>query len=221
MLACAAVLPVTLLTACSNRDNDLYTYYDEPTATTTVPMTSAQAAAAVTTTTTTARQATPASIVESASMTAADLVEEEVQAVGVPAQNTVQALHCGFHLETGFDATRLTKWRYASGATLDQYVVHAEDAVDTTTGIDPKTCPKQGPNRVEDGIPATALSALSGVDAQVSWCAPGAAKPQCTLVLAEGELATAVTVEAASTSRARTALVRVAPKAAAALSRES
>ncbi|MGH3860059.1 MAG: hypothetical protein ACRDSQ_10710, partial [Actinokineospora sp.] len=79
-LAGAAVLPVLLATACSDRPNDLYTYYDDPSSVTNVPPSPTRPSATTTTTTTTQRKPDPSA----AALTAVDLAAEEVQPDGAP-----------------------------------------------------------------------------------------------------------------------------------------
>ncbi|MGQ0839027.1 hypothetical protein [Actinokineospora sp.] len=213
--ACAAVLPVWLLAGCSNRPNDLYTYYDEA-----APTTTAAALAPVppprapVTTTTTTTSAAPAP--GQAALTAADLAAEEVVAEGAPERTPPAALaDCA-------TAGQRTTWRYPSGSVLRQYVgFHAAGAAPVVAALrDNLGCGAGqragGAQRVE---PGAALPALPGVDVQTSWCAAGPGAATCTVVLARAGLLTVVTVEAATAARARAAVVRVAPQAAVALAR--
>ncbi|WP_285499811.1 hypothetical protein [Actinokineospora sp. NBRC 105648] len=210
---------MSLLAACSDRPNDLYTYYDDPPSseqaatTTSAPLPVAAA-------TTTPAGPDPDEVVERASMTAADLVAEEVLPVGAP-DTTSSATLPDCKLPLGGEAHRKTTWKYASGSQLRQSVVTVEDEGQALQkvrdGVKCKTFQSDNTTyRVEDGV---TLGALSGVTGQLSWCATAPGKVVCTVVLVADGVLTAVTVEAGTATRARAAVTRIAPKAAAALTR--
>lgn len=199
-LAPAAVL--LLASACSGRANDLDTYYDEPTPDVVVgavaaPAPTAPTSSAPTTSapvTTTAVAPNPADAV----LTSGDLAEEGVQAV--PGQATGCAADASGH------------WRYPSGSEIAQTVAVLGDAADRVARMrDEGACL---PDTVIDGPELGALG-----DARHSWCYETAQARGCGAAVADGELLTVVTVEAGSTRRAGEAVARIAPLAAAALSR--
>ncbi|MBM7775104.1 hypothetical protein JOD54_005308 [Actinokineospora baliensis] len=212
----AVALPLAALAACSNRPNDLYTYYDDPTTGTSTSSTPTTTAAPVTTTTSAKPQ--PEQVVALGVLRASDLVAEEV--TGDPSAPRVTALpDCGIDLGTG--PSRQGAWTYPSGAKLRQVVLYAEDATEfvetVRAGLDCTTFKVGGTTfQVDKAVP---LPALPGTDAKFAWCATGTAKSSCTVALAAGPLATVVTVEASTATRAKAAITRVSPTAAAALSR--
>lgn len=210
----AAVLPVLLITACSNRANDLYTYYDDSTAVSTAPPTTVSPPAPVNvTTTTTTAAAAPTERLRAAALTAAELADEEVtraSATGVELPTCVQ----GGQVE----AYRVD-WRYPSGSRLHQEV--AEGTADTVAALraalDCRAVTLDG--AAHTIAPGAQLAELDGVDDQLTWCAVGPDSALCALVLAQGDLVTAVAVEAATAQRARAAIARLAAPAATALAR--
>ncbi|PPK71027.1 hypothetical protein V5P93_002885 [Actinokineospora auranticolor] len=232
--AIAAILPATLVAACSNRPNDLYTYYDDPTATTTTA--DAPQPAAIASTPAAAPTSTASSsegLVAAAALTPADLAEEEVTAA--PDQPVESwELPCAVTVGAGRDAGTATAWRYASGAELVQYVAHTREAVSATAAIkvDKARCERRpSTSSAPTSTPAApsgyrldqpaALPEFPGVDAKATWCAGTANRATCAVVLASGEVVSAVAVTASSASRARTALTRVSAKAYAALTRDA
>ncbi|GAA2983533.1 hypothetical protein [Actinokineospora diospyrosa] len=218
-LAAVAALPLAALAACSNRPNDLYTYYDDPTSQAAqaqpgvvqgVPSTRA----AVPTTTT----PRPDAVAARAVLSAADLAAEEVESD--PAATPITALpDCGIAL--GPATARQATWTYPSGAKLRQVVLYAEDTAAfveaVRDGLDCKSFRSGSVTyQVDESV---ALPALTGADDQLTWCATSTGKSSCTVVFANGRLATVITVEASTAARAKAAIARVALKAAEALTR--
>ena len=189
-LAPAAVL--LLVTACSGRDNNLYTYYDDPKTepvTTAAPITTT----AVPTTTTPPPTTTPAPDLTTALLTADDLAGEGVAAVPEAPSGTCPV-----------DAA----WEYPSGSTLVQAVRPAPDgdwAAALGACVDGDAT--EGPDLGDLG------------DDTRSWCFADADRRGCGAVVAKGGLVTVVVVEAGSTQRAGEAVARIAPLAAGALDR--
>ncbi len=219
--ACATVVPVGLLAGCSDRPNDLYTYYDDPSsavAAAPAPPT----AAAPPTTTTAARPAgpDPAEVVALAGLGPSDLAAEKVAVDGAPVSTTTVVLpDCGVDLAA--EAGRQSTWKYPSGSLLRQYVAYsttASTAVDAARrAIDCRTFEVDGTTFLIDG--GATVQPLPGVDDQLTWCASAPTRVTCTILLARDDLVTAVTVEAGTAARARSAITRLAPKAAQALAR--
>ncbi|SDI06050.1 hypothetical protein SAMN05192558_101815 [Actinokineospora alba] len=213
-LAGAAVLPVLLATACSDRPNDLYTYYDDPSseAATTAAPSPVTTSTTTTTTTTTRRASDPAA----AALTAIDLAAEEVQPDGAPKTLVETALpDCAAPLPSATDAIATT-WRYASGSVLRQYVaVHAAGSSvidDLKDALDCGTFTVDGLRYEIDDAAKTAVP--PGVDAGHTWCATNPRRPTCTLALAKADVLSVVTVEASTLARAQAAIARLAPVAA-------
>ncbi|GAA3058744.1 hypothetical protein [Actinokineospora globicatena] len=223
-LALVAALPIAALAACSNRPNDLYTYYDDPTGTAAV--TSQTAVAAPVTTTArpvdTQRLREPGEVAALALMGKADLVAEEVQPD--PASATAQTTLPDCAVDLGAGTARQSSWLYPSGARLRQVAVvstETDQAADVVAAarsdLTCKTFKVAGVSFQVDK--ALTIAALPGVDDQLVWCATAAAKSSCTAVLAADRVVTAVTVEASTPARAKSAITRVAPKAAEVLTR--
>ncbi|WP_161784442.1 hypothetical protein [Actinokineospora spheciospongiae] len=222
--ACAAALPATLLAGCSNRPNDLDTYYADPT-------TESAAAAPVTTpppapTPTTPPGPTPAEAVTAAYLTARDLTEENVTPVEAPTASVAITLpDCAINLGARADAGGKASWRYSKGSTLRQVVVHTPTEAEATevldaarAALDCTSFTVRGARYLIDEGPK--LATVPGADSQLTWCASGTARVSCTVVLSQGRLLTAVTVEAGTAKAARDAITRLAPVAAEALSRD-
>ncbi|SDC10924.1 hypothetical protein SAMN05216174_101133 [Actinokineospora iranica] len=222
--ACATVLPVSLLAGCSDRPNDLYTYYDDapPSATSAAPAQPSSAPAPTTAASSAAAAKDRAATVALGALTAADLAAEEVSASGAPDTGVPATLpDCGVRLGAASAPGQETTWKYRSGSMLRQRVAYAEDPTAVLAAardaLDCGAFQVDGESfLVDEGAP---LSALPGVDDRLSWCASGPGKVTCTVLLARGNLVTAVTVESGTAARARSAVTRLAPKAAAALAR--
>jgi hypothetical protein len=214
-LAGAVVLPVLLVAACSNRPNDLYTYYDEPSA----PATTS--APAPTTTTAPVTSATPEPTDPSLSaLTAQDLVAEKVQPEGAPERTVLTGLaDCASPLLPTALSASSTTWKYESGSLLRQYVaIHPAGAAEVVQGLrsslDCGTFTVDGQRYQINADPA---ASTPGIDAQQSWCATSPRRSTCTVALAEAEVLSMITVEATTLARARSAIVRIAPLALAKL----
>ncbi|WP_075974319.1 RAD23 family protein [Actinokineospora bangkokensis] len=222
LAACATALPAALLAGCSGRANDLSTYYDDPAAVSSAPPSTSTAAPA---TSTTPPGPAPAELVAEAALTQADLVEEGVTPVGAPASSLAIALpDCAINLGAGADAGLTAQWRYARGSVLRQYVVHTPEQSGVTAAVeaardalDCRSFTVSGTRfLIDDGF---TLDEVDGADRQLSWCAGANTRVSCTVVLASGDLLTAVSVESTTTKAARDAITRVAPVAATALGR--
>ncbi|MGW5054094.1 hypothetical protein [Actinokineospora sp. NPDC004072] len=203
-LAPAAVL--LLAVGCSGRANDLYTYYDEPT--TTARPTPAQAAvvattaAPTTTATTAATTTTPAVDPGEGLLTDADLAEEGVES----AEGTVV-------ISTGCGPRADASWVYPTGSTIDQSVHVLPGAGATLADLRAAgTCLPPADETTTDGPDLPELG-----DDRYTWCFTEADRRGCGAVIASGDLASVVVVEAGSVDRAAQAITRIAPLAAAAL----
>ncbi len=219
LAAVATALPAALLASCSNRPNDLYTYYDGPTS---EVVSSPAAPPPAPPTSTTPPRPAPAALVASAGLTAADLAEEEVTAQQAPTKAASVTLpDCRLDLGEDVDAGSEASWTYARGSVLRQYTVHTAE---TATLDEAEATIEQCRNFKIDGVTHTidegaTLSAIAAADDQLTWCATTNRKVICTVLLAKGNLVTAVSVESGTARGAREAITRIAPVAAAALSR--
>ncbi|CRK56420.1 hypothetical protein [Alloactinosynnema sp. L-07] len=222
-LVTAAVLPVLFTAACSDRPNDLYTYYDDPTST--VPSTARPSSppSSAPLPSSAARQppSTTAKPVDLApvALSAADLAAEEVTADG-PAESRfpIRLTDCSAPLKPADNGTT-ARWKYATGSVLTQsvaaYPTPAAPVVATLR--DHLVCGVFLVDGQRYSMEGGADVTLAGTDAQISWCATGAKRSTCSITLAKGRHLTVVTVEAAGTPRARSAITRLAPLAAAKL----
>ncbi|WP_026425534.1 hypothetical protein [Actinokineospora inagensis] len=217
-LVCLAVLPLTTLVACGDGPaNDLYTYYDDPTSSARAAATPAPATGTPVPTTTSATP-DPVTTVTTAAMSADDLAAEEVQPGPVDPAPATTLPDCAVPLGAG--TARETSWTYSSGARLTQIVLAGAAApTAVTTARAALTCKSFRAGGVAYQIEKTTLAALPGATDQLSWCASAPGKATCTVVIATDTLVTAVTVEASTAARAKSAIARVAPKAAEALAR--
>lgn len=213
-LAGAAVLPVLLATACSDRPNDLYTYYDDasPAAETTSSAAAApRPAPSVAVTTTARRQSDPAS----AALTAIDLAAEEVQPDGAHQTAVLTALpDCAAPLPAASSAVGST-WRYPSGSVLRQYVaVHQADVAPVVASLSAALdCGAFTVEGLRYEINTATKITAPGAEAQHSWCATNPRRSTCSLALAAGDVLSIVTVEASTLARAQAAIGRLAPVA--------
>ncbi|GDY28588.1 hypothetical protein [Gandjariella thermophila] len=231
----AALGVAVVITGCSGKPNDLRHYGQRadlspttgpshPVATTTtgtgapgtvapVPLTGSQALATT---------------LQRGLLNQADLAAEGVHPAGPPAPAVLPALatcHAPLDLAgrpaaAGYQA----RWLYASGSSLQQYLAgypgaRAAGVVDAVRRA--VSCPSYpAPDGVHRLAGPVELPPQTGVDAQLAWCEHGAAQSgSCTLLLARGPLLTVVTIDATVEARARAAIIRVAPVAAAALRR--
>ncbi|MDQ3406233.1 MAG: hypothetical protein M3548_23035 [Actinomycetota bacterium] len=213
---------VLLVAGCSNRPNDLYSYYDAP-APPTVPVSTAPVVGATSSPTATSSAPARSDQAVAAAMTEKDLKAEGVIAQGAPVPEVLAVLpDCGAELGTATAGVRTT-WRYASGSMLRQYVAGYPDDAAVTVGTvrEALTCGtfrvEGTPYRIDEGVDVTALS---DVDAKDSWCATAQRLSICTLILAKGPVVTVVSVEAGTAARARAAVARIAPIAVNSLARD-
>lgn len=198
---------------CSGRANNLYTYYDDPTSTAPV-RTSPPAGAAPRS----APPATPPAVLAAnrarqVLLTAAELAGEEVAADPTPPSTTASTAGSAC---AGPDpvASAIANWRYGTGSTLRQQVAAYPDPA-AAAALD---CPADPVGSVDDAVPAFAPTA--DVDTARTWCDEIDGRGSCTILLVRRDLATTITVEAANTRRARSAVDRVAGLAATALARD-
>lgn len=203
-VACAALA----LTGCSDRPNDLATYYEdpaeqEPTRTQASKVANRADQAAPTASVTASPPATP-------DLSLLLLADEEVAEEGVhrmrqaapPASGCLAALH-----DEAVNR-HAVQWAYPTGSRLRHQVAELPEAA--ATAVRSASC---------DGRPVE-LAAPAGAEAHRGWCEPGRNGPAaCTVVLARGRIASAVQVSAQDVDRAREAVVRLAPIAGRALAR--
>ncbi|SER30821.1 hypothetical protein [Actinokineospora terrae] len=223
-LALVAALPLAALAACSDRPNDLYTYYDDPTSASAVAgeVTARPPVSTSATPVETSRAQAPAELATNALMRQSDLVAEEVVADQAGTTPVTTLPDCGIDLGAG--TAKQATWAYPSGARLRQVVVFstgtaaAADVVAAARSeLTCKTFKVAGTTFQLDK--SLTLPGLPDTDDQVAWCATTQTKSSCTVVVAADRLVTAVTVEASTAARAKTAIARVAPKAAEVLTR--
>jgi hypothetical protein len=143
-------------------------------------------------------------------LTAAELAEEEVVADTSPSSTASPA---GGSACTGPDpvASVIANWRYGTGSTLRQHVAAYPDPA-VPAALD---CPA---DLVDDAAPG--LAPTADVDTARTWCDELDGRGSCTVLLVRRDLVTTITVEAANTRRARSAVDRVAGLAATALARD-
>lgn len=184
-----AVATVALfgLSGCADRPNDLDTYYDDPTPTPTVepvqPSVRPRAASVPPPTSV----AVPAAV-SAALLTDEDVAEEEV----VPGESKVSGCLTGLTRGT----SRSVAWSYPSGSTLEHQVTEYRErkASEVVTQAD---C---------EGKKLT-LTKPSGIETQRAWCEG----TTCTVLLAKGNLVSALSVTAGTEARATDAAKRLLP----------
>jgi len=220
VLATAAVLPVLLTAACSDRSNDLYTYYDDATSS---PGPTSQRPSAPPKAVTSARPASttaaPPVDLTSVALSATDLVAEEVKADGiVEPRFPIRLTGCSAPLRPA-DSGTTARWKYPTGSLLTQSVAaYAAQAAPVVAALrDSLVCGSFVVDGQRFTVEGGGEAALPSVDAQVSWCATGAKRSTCSVAFAKGTHLSVLTVEASGTPRARSAVTRVAPIAAAKL----
>ncbi|GAA3569898.1 hypothetical protein GCM10022222_62530 [Amycolatopsis ultiminotia] len=182
------------LAGCGNRPNDLETYYDDPSP---VPETSAPAQPP-------AAAPAPAPASPKSSGAVADpqrglLSDEDVAEEGVtPGAGRVSGCLSG--LAAG--ERRSASWVYPSGSVLTNDVTAYPDRAgrDVVSGA-------------ECAGTVVSLPAATGVAEQRAWCA-GAT---CSVLLAKGNVVSALSVAASTPARAQDAAKRLLPKLAAKL----
>jgi hypothetical protein len=231
----AALGVAVVLTGCSGKPNDLRHYgrrADTTTTSTASPsQPSAPAAAARASTAAPAPHGGAQALtggLQRTLLTQADLAAEGVHPAGPASPAVLHGLAtcrvaldlAGHPAAAGYQA----RWLYATGSAVQQYVAgypgaRAGAVVDAARRA--LTCPSypaaDGPHRLSAPVE---LPPQPGVDDQLVWCEHGPAQSgACTVLLARGPLLSVVTVDATVEARARAALTRVAPLAAAALRR--
>jgi hypothetical protein len=152
-------------------------------------------------------------------VTAADLAAEGVQPSGTPARAILAALpDCNVALPDA-RAGYQTAWGYPTGATLRQYVAEFDDDAGSLAEsvTDKLAC---GKYRAE-GADVTVRAPVTAPDGQVSWCAVASKQSSCTVLKTNGVLLSVIVVGAATETKAKQAVTRIAPLAATALARTS
>ncbi|MBB4683613.1 hypothetical protein [Amycolatopsis jiangsuensis] len=180
------------LAGCGNRPNDLETYYDDPSPS---PETSAPVQPPA---------PAPVSVPPSPSRAAVDprpalLSDEDVAEEGVT-PGAGQASGCLSGLAAG--ERRSASWRYPSGSVLTHEVTAYADrrGADVVSAAD---CAGE----------VVALPTAPGVAEQRVWCADAT----CSVLLANGNVVSALSVAASTPERAQDAAKRLLPKLAAKL----
>jgi len=212
-----AGLAVALLApaGCSGRANNLYTYYDDPTTTAPAGPTASARATPRGAPPTTPPAALAANRARQVLLTAAELAVEEVAADPAPPPEPSAGASACPGSEPVASAT--ANWRYGTGSTLRQHVAAYPDPT-AAAALDCPTDPTDPADPPDDAAPDPAPTA--GVDTARTWCAEIDGRGSCTVLLVRGDLVTTITVEAATTRRARQAVDRVAGLAATALARD-
>ncbi|WP_216204766.1 hypothetical protein [Amycolatopsis aidingensis] len=190
------------LGGCADRPNDLDTYYDDPPDTTEAgtsspPTTQAPPAAS------SVSSPPPTGLREavgSALLTATEVAEEGVQPAGVSGP-----AGCLAELPPPAEPAlrRAASWEYPTGSALRQQVTGYPDR---------PAAEVLGSFNCAEGQPFS-VTMPGGTEAERAWCVG----TRCTVLLAGEQVVSGVQVDAGSAERAREALVRLAPVAAAAL----
>lgn len=209
MVTIVAAVTAVGVTGCADRPNDLDTYYDDPASedppadggdstaptTTAAPRTSEQAP--------TVDAAALGRAVGSARLTPADVAEEGVQPA--PAADALPGdPGCAARIPSGEGKPREQgRWTYPTGSLLEQVV----------TGYPGQRAADVLATRVHcagDPVDAAQLPAAAALDGQRAACEG----TTCTVLLASGNVLSAVQVTAGERPRAIEALRRLTPVAA-------
>ncbi|MEC3979382.1 hypothetical protein [Amycolatopsis sp. H20-H5] len=181
------------LAGCADRPNDLDTYYDDP-----VPTSKPVPPVEPSPQPSSPAPSTPSAPVpdaRAALLTEADLAEEGVRPTGGEVSGCLTGL-------TG-DSGSAGRWAYPSGSSLDHQVSVYPDR----PGAEVVAAADCAGKRLT-------LPPQDGVDAQRAWC-EGA---KCTVLLAKGNVVSALSVSASSEARATDAAKRLLPVIVAKLS---
>ncbi|WIX76158.1 hypothetical protein QRX50_32420 [Amycolatopsis carbonis] len=194
VLAVAAVALAGLTTACGNRPNDLETYYDDPT-----PVSDAASSAPVTPPhvappSTSASPSPDPRVLAAAAASAALLSDEDVAEEGV-APGPGKASGCLSGLAQG--ERRSASWVYPSGSGI----THEVTAYAGGSGADVVSAADCAGQVLE-------IPPQPGVSQQRAWCDGST----CTVLLATGELVSALSVAASTPARAADAAKRLLPR---------
>ncbi|RZQ63675.1 hypothetical protein [Amycolatopsis suaedae] len=199
-LVVVSAVALLLAGGCSDRPNDLDTYYDDPAPSApdepkAVPVQSPPPPAPV------PPPAAPDRLTE-ALLTEADVAGEGVERAAADEPSGCPGLPPA-------EQRRVTGWRYPSGATFTQQVLaYSGDAAAVVDRV-----------RCDDGSPMT-VSVPRGADAARGWCGPQrSGSTPCTVLLTKGGIVSVLWVAAASQGRSADAARRLAPIAGAALDR--
>jgi hypothetical protein len=210
---------VLLLASCSGKPNDLAgnRYYEDPDP---VPTAAAQAPPGPTATTSALAQPRQEVVnLDRFALTAADLAEEGVQPAGTTRTRLTVLPDCQAPLGAAKSAFQTT-WAYPTGSTVRQYLAEYEDeaATDVVTGLKSSlTCTRYRADNADVRVSAP----VDDGNGQVSWCATSTKQATCTVVAAAGPVLSVVVVTAATESKAKPAVTRIAPLAATVLTRNS
>lgn len=215
----AGVGAALLLASCSDRPNDLRDskYYEGPRP----PQSSAPPVPTTQQTPRPAAAPTPAPKaleLDRFALTAADLAEEGVQRTGTA--RTVQPSLADCEASLGkAKAAYQTTWSYPTGSTIRQYLAEYDGPAEAviTAARGELTCGKYQSGGAEVRVSAP----VEGGEGQVSWCATSSRQSACTVLKAEGPVLSVVVVTAATETKAKPAVTRIAPLAATALGRNS
>ncbi|WP_326835878.1 hypothetical protein VSH64_13270 [Amycolatopsis rhabdoformis] len=199
VFAVAAVALVGLTTACGHRPNNLETYYDDP-----APVNDSTSAAPLSPPPPVSPASSPSAapdprISAAAAASAALLSDEDVAEEGVT-PGPGKASGCLSGLAQG--ERRSASWVYPSGSGLTHEVTAyaGGSGADVVSAAD---CAGQ----------VLTVAPQPGVSAQRAWCEGST----CTVLLAKGELVSALSVVASTPARAADAAKRLLPKVVAKL----
>lgn len=200
-LAATAVAFVGLA-GCADRPNDLDTYYDDPVPSS-APVTppAAPPSTAAATPPPQERTATTPAL-----LTDADVAAEEVRQASKPA--TPSKCLAPLVEKVPEEQRKRSDWQYPSGASLSHQVLTTKGAAEAVNRL---ICSGATPVQL---TPA-------GAEAQRAWCETDKGAAVCTVLLARGDVISAVQVSASTQARATDAAKRLAPISAAALVRVS
>lgn len=186
-----AVATVALfgLSGCADRPNDLDTYYDDPVPAPKVEQSepSPRPQAAPVPPPAPTASAVPATV-SAALLTDEDVAEEKV----VPVESQVSGCLAG--LTRG--VSRSASWRYDSGSKLEHQVTEYPDRNGADVVAEAECAGKK-----------LTLVKQQGVEAQRAWCDG----TTCTVLLAKGNLVSALSVTAGTEARATDAAKRLLP----------
>jgi hypothetical protein len=187
------------LAGCSDRANNLDTYYDDPT----TPATPPPVVPVAPTTSPPAARHEPdvlARTVAQVALTGVDLADEGVS----PAPPPPKATGCLASLPPGVpEFEHQANWQYPSGSSLKHQVVAYRDQ-EGSAFVTAIRCAGQALN----------LPVAAGVEAQRAWCEA----TTCAALVAKGQVVSGVQVTASTATRAADAAKRLAKVVAAKLS---
>ncbi|AXB42973.1 hypothetical protein [Amycolatopsis albispora] len=189
------------LAGCADRPNDLDTYYDDPVPSSAPAMPPAPPPAPAAAPPAQQRAATAPAL-----LTDADVAAEEVRQAAKPA--TPSKCLAPLVDQVPEDQRERADWQYRSGASLSHQVLLTRGAAEAVTRL------------ICSGATPVQLTP-TGAEAQRAWCETDKGAAVCTVLLARGDVISAVQVAASTQARATDAAKRLAPISAAALVRVS